>query len=613
MRDLWKNIFYGLLIFLFFAGVFSLLNPQEKIQEISFSEFIKQVEEKEVKTIEVKGNQIIIELKDGVKKTTTKETGSNLEEVLISYGIKSDDLKEINIVYREVENDFWIWLLISVLPVIFIGVFLWWILRQGQRGATQAFSFSKARPRIYGVGGKIREKVSFDDVADLKEAKEELKEVVEFLREPKKFLEMGARIPRGVLLVGPPGCGKTLLARAVASEASVPFFSISGSEFVEMFVGVGAARVRDLFSLAKKNAPCILFLDELDAVGRLRGAGLGGGHDEREQTLNQILVEMDGFERETNVILLAATNRPDILDPALLRPGRFDRHVVLDRPDIEGREEILKIHSKEKSLAKEVNFREIAERTPGFSGADLANLMNEAAILAARRNKKEITQDELRESIEKVLLGPERKSHVLSQKEKEVTAYHEAGHAILASFMPESEPVQKISIIARGLAAGYTLKLPTEERHLKTKTQFLAELATLLGGYTAEGMTFHQVTTGASNDLRQATDLARKLVMEYGMSKLGPIAFGEKTELIFLGKEFGEQRNFSEKIAAEIDKEVERFIKEAEKKAQKVLNERKDLLKKIAKLLIKKETIERQEFEKIIKEYKEKNKKGQKR
>ena len=613
MRDLWKNIFYGLLIFLFFAGVFSLLNPQEKIQEISFSEFIKQVEEKEVKTIEVKGNQIIIELKDGVKKTTTKETGSNLEEVLISYGIKSDDLKEINIVYREVENDFWIWLLISVLPVIFIGVFLWWILRQGQRGATQAFSFSKARPRIYGVGGKIREKVSFDDVADLKEAKEELKEVVEFLREPKKFLEMGARIPRGVLLVGPPGCGKTLLARAVASEASVPFFSISGSEFVEMFVGVGAARVRDLFSLAKKNAPCILFLDELDAVGRLRGAGLGGGHDEREQTLNQILVEMDGFERETNVILLAATNRPDILDPALLRPGRFDRHVVLDRPDIEGREEILKIHSKEKSLAKEVNFREIAERTPGFSGADLANLMNEAAILAARRNKKEITQDELRESIEKVLLGPERKSHVLSQKEKEVTAYHEAGHAILASFMPESEPVQKISIIARGLAAGYTLKLPTEERHLKTKTQFLAELATLLGGYTAEGMTFHQVTTGASNDLRQATDLARKLVMEYGMSKLGPIAFGEKTELIFLGKEFGEQRNFSEKIAAEIDKEGERFIKEAEKKAQKVLNERKDLLKKIAKLLIKKETIERQEFEKIIKEYKEKNKKGQKR
>ena len=606
MRDLWKNIFYALLIFLLFAGIFSLLNPQEKIKEVSFSEFVKQIEKKEVKTIEVKADQINFQLKDGTREMTIKESGSNLEEVLLSYGIKSDDLREINIVYQKTESDFWIYLLISILPIIFIGVFLWWILRQGQRGAAQAFTFSKARPRVYGVGGRITEKVGFDDVADLKEAKEELKEVVEFLREPKKFLEMGARIPRGVLLVGPPGCGKTLLARAVASEAGAPFFSISGSEFVEMFVGVGAARVRDLFALAKKNAPCILFLDELDAVGRHRGAGLGGGHDEREQTLNQILVEMDGFERETNVIILAATNRPDILDPALLRPGRFDRHVVLDRPDIEGREEILKIHSKEKSLAKEVNFREIAERTPGFSGADLANLMNEAAILAARRNKKQITQDELRESIEKVLLGPERKSHVLSQKEKEVTAYHEAGHAIVASFMPESEPVQKISIIARGLAAGYTLKLPTEERHLKTKTQFLAELATLLGGYTAERMTFHQVTTGASNDLRQATDLARKLVMEYGMSKLGPIAFGEKTELVFLGKELGEQRNFSEKKAAEIDKEVERFIKEAEKKSQKILNERRHLLKNIAKILIRKETIERQEFEKIIKEYKNK-------
>lgn len=606
MRDLWKNIFYALLIFLLFAGIFSLLNPQEKIKEVSFSEFVKQIEKKEVKTIEVKADQINFQLKDGTREMTIKESGSNLEEVLLSYGIKSDDLREINIVYQKTESDFWIYLLISILPIIFIGVFLWWVLRQGQRGAAQAFTFSKARPRVYGVGGRITEKVGFDDVADLKEAKEELKEVVEFLREPKKFLEMGARIPRGVLLVGPPGCGKTLLARAVASEAGAPFFSISGSEFVEMFVGVGAARVRDLFALAKKNAPCILFLDELDAVGRHRGAGLGGGHDEREQTLNQILVEMDGFERETNVIILAATNRPDILDPALLRPGRFDRHVVLDRPDIEGREEILKIHSKEKSLAKEVNFREIAERTPGFSGADLANLMNEAAILAARRNKKQITQDELRESIEKVLLGPERKSHVLSQKEKEVTAYHEAGHAIVASFMPESEPVQKISIIARGLAAGYTLKLPTEERHLKTKTQFLAELATLLGGYTAERMTFHQVTTGASNDLRQATDLARKLVMEYGMSKLGPIAFGEKTELVFLGKELGEQRNFSEKKAAEIDKEVERFIKEAEKKSQKILNERRHLLKNIAKILIRKETIERQEFEKIIKEYKNK-------
>lgn len=609
MKSLWKNIFYALLVFFLFAGIFSLLNPQVKIKEVSFSEFVKQIEQENVEKIEVKGSQVIIELKDGTKEMTRKEIGSSLEEVLSNYGIKSQDFKEINIVYQEVENDFWIWIIISVLPVILIGFLFWWLLKQGQRGATQAFTFSKARPRLYGAGGKIKEKVAFDDVANLKEAKEELKEVVEFLREPKKFLEMGARIPRGVLLVGPPGCGKTLLARAVASEAGVPFFSISGSEFVEMFVGVGAARVRNLFSLAKKNAPCILFLDELDAVGRHRGAGLGGGHDEREQTLNQILVEMDGFERETNVILLAATNRPDILDPALLRPGRFDRHVVLDRPDIEGRRDILKIHSKGKSLAKEVNLREIAERTPGFSGADLANLVNEAAILAARRNKKEITQDELRESIEKVLLGPERKSHILSSKEKKVTAYHEAGHALVASLMPESEPIQKVSIVARGLAAGYTLKLPTEEGHLKTKTQFSAELATLLGGYSAEKMIFKEVTTGASNDLRKATELARKLVMEYGMSKLGPIAFGKKTELVFLGKELGEQRNFSEKKAAQIDKEVERLIKESEKKAQKILKDNKDLLKEIAGILIRKETIERQEFEKIIREHKDRKSK----
>lgn len=604
MKDLWKNIFYAVLIFLFIAGVFSLLNPLQIREEISFTEFVRLVQERKVRKIEVRENEMTLELKDGTQKVTYKEIGPGLEESLLAYGIENKDLQEIEIVYRAQGNDLWMWGLFSILPLVFTGLFFWWILRQGQRGATQAFTFSKARPRLYGATGRAKEKITFEDVANLKEAKEELKEVVDFLKNPKKFLKMGARIPRGVLLVGPPGCGKTLLARAVASEAGAPFFSISGSEFVEMFVGVGAARVRDLFTLAKKNAPCILFLDELDAVGRHRGAGLGGGHDEREQTLNQILVEMDGFERETNVIVLAATNRPDILDPALLRPGRFDRHVVLDRPDIDGREEILKIHSKGKSLAPRANLREIAERTPGFSGADLANLMNESAILAARRNKLEITQDELRESIEKVLLGPERKSHILSPKEKKVTAYHEAGHAVVASFMPESEPIQKVSIIARGLAAGYTLKLPTEERHLKTKTQFLAELATLLGGYTTEKMKFGEVTTGASNDLRKTTNLARKLVMEYGMSRLGPIAFGRKTELIFLGKELGEQRNFSEKKAAEIDKEVERIIKEAEKTARIILKEKRDLLEEIAGFLIKKETIERQEFEKIIKDYK---------
>lgn len=613
MKGFLKNILYAFLIFLLFAGIFSILNPQSTTQEISFSEFVKYIELKEVKNIEVRGSQIFIELKEGEMVVTKKEASSSLEDVLSNYGIEIAELKGIDISYQEVESDFWLYILISVLPMIFIGVFFWWLLKQGQRGATQAFTFGRAKPRIYGVGGKTKEKVSFADVAGLKEAKEELKEVVDFLREPKKFLNMGARIPRGVLLVGPPGCGKTLLARAVASEAGVPFFSISGSEFVEMFVGVGAARVRDLFSLAKRNAPSILFLDELDAVGRHRGTGIGGGHDEREQTLNQILVEMDGFERETNVIIVAATNRPDILDPALLRPGRFDRRIVVDRPDIDGREQILKIHSKGKVLSQNANLREIAERTPGFSGADLANLMNESAILAARRDRKNISQEELRESIEKVILGPERKSHLLSKEEKKITAYHEAGHSIVASLMPKSEPVQKVSIIARGLAAGYTLKLPTKERRLKNKSQFLADLAALLGGYTAEKVVFKEVTTGASNDLKEATDLTRKLVMDYGMSRLGPVTFGRRRELIFLGKELGEQRNFSEKRAVEIDKEVERIIREAEHNAQKILKTNKDLFEKIAKTLIKKETIERQEFEKIIKEYRGKKVREKKR
>lgn len=607
MSNTWKNILYTFLIFLFLASFFSLFNPPQRVEEITLSKLVQQIEEGQVKTIEVQGTQVNIELKDGTKEITTKEVGTPLEEILVNaYGLDPTVLRSVNITSQVESSDLWIWVLLSILPIIFIGFFFWWMLKQGQQGATQALSFGKARPKVYGGGGKIKEKVTFDDVADLQEAKEELKEVVDFLKNPKKFLDMGARIPRGVLLVGAPGTGKTLLARAVASEAGVPFFSISGSEFVEMFVGVGASRVRSLFDEAKKHAPAILFIDELDAVGRHRGAGLGGGNDEREQTLNQILVEMDGFERDTNVIVMSATNRPDILDPALLRPGRFDRRIVLDLPDLKGREEILKIHAKGKPLAKDINLREIAERTPGFSGADLANLMNEAAILAARRNKKEITQDELRESIEKVLLGPERKSHILSEKEKKIAAYHEAGHALVASFMPNSEPVQKISIVSRGLAAGYTLKLPSEERHLKTKAQFLADLATLMGGFVAERLVFKDVTTGASNDLKEATELARKLVMEYGMSRLGPRTFGKKEDLIFLGKEITEQRNFSEEVAERIDKEVERFIREAEKNAEKILKEKKDLLEKVAKALIEKETIERQEFEKLIKTEKEK-------
>lgn len=490
---------------------------------------------------------------------------------------------------------------ILLLPLLIFGLFFLLIFRQAKSGAMQAFNFGKAKARLFGAEGSPKEKTTFNDVAGLKEAKEELKEIVDFLKNPKKYLQMGARIPRGVLLMGPPGTGKTLLARAVATEAGVPFLSISGSEFIEMFVGVGSSRVRDLFTTAKKQQPSIIFIDELDAIGRARGTGIGGGHDEREQTLNQILVEMDGFERESTTLVFAATNCPDVLDPALLRPGRFDRRIILYLPDIDGRENILKIHSRGKPLGLDVNLRETAERTPGFSGADLANVVNEAAILAARRDKKQIAQLEFLESIEKVLLGPERKSHILSKKEKKITAYHEAGHALVSSLIDEAEPIRKISIIARGQAAGYTLKMPSEEKKIKTKTEFLAEMAVLLGGYCAEGLKFNEITTGAANDLERASEIARKLVKEYGMSPLGPIAWGEKEEMVFLGKEISEQRNYSEKIAAEIDKEVKKFIKEAQTRAKKILNKNKKLLEKIAKTLIKKETIEKEEFEKIIK------------
>jgi cell division protease FtsH len=464
----------------------------------------------------------------------------------------------------------------------------------------QAFDFTKARAKLFGAEGHPQERITFSDVAGLKEAKEELKEVVDFLKNPKKYLHMGARIPRGVLLLGPAGVGKTLLARAVAGEANVPFFHTSGSTFVELFVGVGASRARDLFATAKKAGRAIIFIDELDAIGRIRGAGIGGGHDEREQTLNQILVEMDGFERDDTRIVMAATNRPDVLDPALLRPGRFDRKVILDLPDINDREEILKIHCRGKPLTSNVNLREVAERTPGFSGADLANIVNEAAILAARRNKNQIYQIEFLESIEKVLLGPERKSHILSKKEKEIVAYHEAGHALISSMIPEAEPVRKVSIVARGMAAGYTLKMPTEERKIKTKSEFLAEMATLFGGYCAEKLKFKEITTGASNDLKMASELARRLIKEYGMSSLGPISFGEKEEYIFLGREISEQRNYSEEIAAKIDKEIAHLIGNAQKKAENILKQKKSLLERIAKTLIEKETIEKEEFEKLV-------------
>jgi len=473
-------------------------------------------------------------------------------------------------------------------------------MRQANRANMGAFSFGKSQAKLSGPFDG-RKKIMFSDVAGSSEAKEELIEVVDFLKNPKKFLDMGARIPRGVLLVGAPGTGKTLLARAVAGEANVPFFYISGSEFVEMFVGVGASRVRDLFNMAKKFAPSIVFIDEIDAVGRQRGAGLGGGHDEREQTLNQILVEMDGFDRDTNTIVVAATNRPDILDPALLRPGRFDRRIVIDIPDINDREAILKIHSLDKPLEKNVDLRRVAERTPGFSGADLANVINEAAISTARQNKKLVDQETLYLSIEKVLLGPEKRSHILSKKEKEIAAYHEAGHALVAGVLPHSDPVHKISIVSRGQAGGYTMKLPTEDRHLHSKSQFLADLAVLMGGYAAEKIVFKELTTGAASDLKKATDLARSLVAEYGMSeKLGPIYLGEKDELVFLGRELGTHKNYSESIAQLIDREIKSFLLTAYNTAKKIIGERRKKLNEIAKRLIEKETIERDEFEAIM-------------
>lgn len=605
MKNLSKNLILILLAFLVVSGIFSLLGePFPQKTEIPLTQVAEDINQGRIKKISVIENDLTILYQDETKEAQSKkEKGATLDQSLLNYGVDKEKLKNVEIEFEE-EGGLSLWIgpiLITLIPLLIFGVFFWTILRQTKKGAMQAFSFTKAKARLFGAEGHPKEKITFKDVASLKEAKEELKEIVDFLKNPKKFLKMGARIPRGILLIGPPGTGKTLLARAVAGESNVPFFHTSGSTFVELFVGVGSARIRDLFATAKKNTPSIIFLDELDAIGRHRGAGIGGGHDEREQTLNQLLVEMDGFERDTQVIIIAATNRPDILDPALLRPGRFDRTVVLDLPDISGRHGILKIHSKGKLLSSNINLREVAERTPGFSGADLANLMNEAAILAATRNKHQIYQKEILESIEKVLLGPERKSHILSEKEKKIAAYHEAGHALVSSSLPGTEKVRKISIIARGMAAGYTLQMPIEEKKIKTKSEFLAELTVLLGGYCAEKVIFKEITTGAANDLRRASNLARKLVTEYGMSKLGPIAFGKKEELVFLGKQISGQRDYSEKIATKIDQEIARFIKNAENRAERILRKKRKILNRIANTLIKKETIEREEFEKIVK------------
>ena len=591
----------AILIFMLITGLYLIVSDTPKdVPKIPISDLAKGVSALEVKKILVEGEKLTITYKNDEIKQTKKEAGSSLTQTLFNYGVDKDALAVTEIEVKN-ESGFGFWLLNILpflLPIAFIVLFFWYLSRQVKGAGIQALSFGQSKARITDPNDK-NNKVTFKDVAGCKEAKEELKEIVDFLKSPKKFLDIGARIPKGVILTGAPGTGKTLLARAVAGEAGVPFFHLSGSEFVEMFVGVGASRVRDLFKMAKKAAPAIIFVDEIDAIGRTRGGGFGGGNDEREQTLNQILVEMDGFEPNEKVIVMAATNRPDVLDPALVRPGRFDRKVLLDMPDRADREAILKIHAVKKPLAEDINLKLIAERTPGFSGADLYSLMNEGAILAARENRKKVFQFDLIRAIEKVMLGPERKSHLLSKKEKEITAYHEAGHALVASVLPYADPVHKVSIIARGSAGGYTLKLPLEERRLQSKKEFIDDIAMSLGGYVAEKMIFGDITTGPSSDLQVATNLARAMVTRFGMSDvIGPIALVEGG-----GKpQWGEfsDKEYSEKVSAKVDSEVSKIINDGIKSAEKVLSEHKKAFVAIAKKLIEVETLEQEEYEKII-------------
>jgi len=593
-----------LALFLITFAFSSLLDIQpNKPETISLNALAEKINSGAVSKITVNGEDLEIELSDGTKSMSRKESETSVSQTLANYGVLPDKLLKVELDVKS-PGGFGYWmgvLLPAIIPVIFMLLIFWFIFRQAKVGANQALAFGRANFRIFS---HKKDKITFKDVAGLKESKEELEEVVDFLKNPKKFLDIGAKIPRGVLLMGSPGTGKTLLARAVAGEGNVPFFHLSASEFVEMFVGVGASRVRDLFETAKRAAPSIIFIDEIDAVGRERGTGLGGGHDEREQTLNQILVEMDGFDRNTNVIVMAATNRPDVLDPALLRPGRFDRRVVLDMPDMKDREEILKIHSKNKPLSQ-VDLKSIAVRTPGFSGADLANLANEAAILTARENRKKITQDDFFNSIEKVLLGPARRSRVISEQEKKITAYHEAGHALVAAGIKDSDPVHKVTIISRGMAGGYTLKLPIEDRRIRTKAEFLSDLAVFLGGYTAESQVFGDISTGSSSDLKQATEIANKIVTQYGMSeKLGPRTLGKNYEMVFLGREIASEKDYSEKTGELIDEEVSRFLKKAFDFAKKIILSHRPALDAIALKLIEQETIEQEEFNKIISSFK---------
>jgi len=596
----WRGaLIYGLIVIAAVALILGIFPMNKPVQEVPISKLTEDINAGKVKSIVVKDSELDVTYQDNQTIVSRKEQDVDLTKTLLALGATSAALEKVDIQVKP-PNPWGEWLTIlgSFLPFIFLAVLFMFLMRQAQGTNNQALSFGKSRARMF-TGEKPT--VTFDDVAGVDEAKQELAEVVEFLKEPQKFISLGARIPKGVVLMGPPGTGKTLLAKAVSGEAGVPFFSISGSEFVEMFVGVGAARVRDLFDQAKRNSPCIIFVDEVDAVGRHRGAGLGGSHDEREQTLNQILVEMDGFGTDTNIIVIAATNRPDILDPALLRPGRFDRRVVLDRPDIRGRKSILDVHVRGKPLAKDVDLEVLARGTPGFVGADIENLVNEAAILAARRNKKAIGMAECQEAIERVIAGPERKSRLISDEEKQILAYHEAGHAVVQNKLPNCDPVHKVSIVARGLSLGYTIALPERDRYLYTKDKFEDEIAGMLGGRAAEELIFADRWTGASDDLEKATKVARRMVTAYGMSeKLGPLTFGDREELVFLGREIAEQRNYSDEVAEEIDHEVRRIIDQAYERAKAILITYRQKLDGVAHRLIEIETIERSEFEALV-------------
>ena len=600
-----STIIYVLLFAAIIILVFYSFNQNSTAQEtLSINQVAADIQNGKISRIVEEQDRLVVIYGDGsdaIEKTSHKETETTLVQQLKDLGVTSNQLVPEKIIINVKPPSPWLGVASAmgyILPFIILGGVFWFVFRQAQGSNNAAMSFGKSRARMF-TGDQPS--VTFGDVAGVEEAKEELQEVVEFLREPEKFISLGARIPKGVLLVGPPGTGKTLLAKAVSGEAGVPFFSISGSEFVEMFVGVGASRVRDLFDQAKRHSPCIVFVDEIDAVGRQRGAGLGGSHDEREQTLNQMLVEMDGFDTDTNVIIMAATNRPDILDPALLRPGRFDRRVVLDRPDMKGREAILKVHVKGKPLATNADLGVLARSTPGFVGADLENLVNEGAILAARRNKKAIEQEDLEEAIERVIAGPERKSRLISEDEKRIVAYHEAGHAVVMNSVPEADPVHKVSITARGMAGGYTLALPVEDRTLMGRNKLIADMVGLMGGRAAEEIVFNDITSGASNDLERVTKMARAMVTRLGMSNdLGPMVYGQKEELIFLGREISEQRDYSEAVAEQIDKEVRILVNDAYEKAKRILMEYREALDNIAKRLLEVETLTREEFESIF-------------